>query len=161
VSCFRSHFGQTGRGTAQILPIGPGVKNVVSRCIMIDPHLAHWAGGGSVDRRLNTPSILEWRLWDISLRYSPGQNGDDQYCSLLRTEGLALAPLFSRRRTSAKMPVQATLLPVSCAPPPRDKFEQRGQPSCDAVPSISVAGPKSDEPAFGGARLTPCRPGAG
>ena len=83
---------------------------------MIDPHLAHWAGGGLVDRRLNTSSILEWRLWGISLRYSPGQNGNDQYCSLLRTEGLALASLFSRGRTSAKMPVQATLLPVSCAP---------------------------------------------
>jgi hypothetical protein len=94
-----------------------------------------------VDRRLNTSSILEWRLWDISLSYSPGQNRDDQYCSLLRTEGLALASLFSRGRTSAKMPVQATLLPVSCAPP-RDKFEQRGQPSCDAVPSISVGGPE-------------------
>ena len=116
MSSFRSHFGQTGRGTAQILPIGPVMKNVVSRCIMIDPHLAHWAGGGLVDRRLNTSSILEWRLWDISLSYSPGQNRDDQYCSLLRTEGLALASLFSRGRTSAKMPVQATLLPVSCAP---------------------------------------------
>jgi hypothetical protein len=90
---------------------------------MIDPHLAHWAGGGSVDRRLNTSSILEWRLWDISLSYSPGQNGNDQYCSILCTEGLVLAPLFSRGRTSAKMPVQPTLLHLSCAPP--DRFEQR------------------------------------
>jgi hypothetical protein len=49
------------------------------------------------------------------------------------------------------MPVQATLLHVSCAPP-RDKFEQRGQPSCDAVPSVGVGGP--EEPALGGARLT-------
>jgi hypothetical protein len=160
VSCFRSHFGQTGRGTAQILPIGPVMKNVVSRCIMIDPHLAHWAGGGLVDRRLNTSSILEWRLWDISLSYSPGQNRDDQYCSLLRTEGLALASLFSRGRTSAKMPVQATLLPVSCAPL-RDKFEQRGQPSCDAVPSISVGGPEERRAGIRWGEVNPCRPGAG
>ena len=52
--------------------------------------------------------------------------------------------------TSAKMPVQPSLLHLSCAPP--DKLEQRGQPSCNAVPSVSVGGPK--EPAFGGAGLT-------
>ena len=49
------------------------------------------------------------------------------------------------------MPVQATLLHVSCAPP-RDKFEQRGRPWCDAMPSVSVGGP--EDPALGGSRLT-------
>lgn len=143
MSSFRSHFGQTGRGTAQILPIGPVVKNVVSRWVMIDPHLAHWAGGGSVDRRLNTSSILEWRLWDISLSYSPGQKGNDQYCSLLCTEGLVLAPLFSRGRTSAKMPVQPTLLHVSCAPP---ATRSAGSAEClrAAVTPLEVMGSTRD-----------------
>jgi hypothetical protein len=110
---------------------------------MIDPHLAHWAGGGSVDRRLNTSSILEWRLWDISLSYSPGQKGNDQYCSLLCTEGLVLAPLFSRGRTSAKMPVQPTLLHVSCAPP---ATRSAGSAEClrAAVTPLEVMGSTRD-----------------
>lgn len=41
VSSFRSHFGQTGNGTAQTFP--PGEKNVASTYIMADPHLAQGA----------------------------------------------------------------------------------------------------------------------
>ena len=87
VSSFRSHFGQTGRGTAQIFPLGPRVKNVASRCTMIDPHFEHRAGGGSVDRTLNTSSSFECRFSRIFLRYPQVQNGNVQYCSLLHAEG--------------------------------------------------------------------------
>jgi hypothetical protein len=42
VSTFRSHFGQTGKGTSHIFPSGPVVKNAVFKCIIFDPHLEHW-----------------------------------------------------------------------------------------------------------------------
>ena len=42
--------------------------------------------------------------------------------------------------------------------PPRDKFEQRGQPSCDAVPSISVGGPEERRAGIWRGEVNPGRP---
>ena len=47
-SPFRSHIGQTGKGTVQ--NFSPREKNVVSTCISLDPHLPHCWGGGSAIR---------------------------------------------------------------------------------------------------------------
>jgi hypothetical protein len=70
-SSFRSHFGHTGKETAQIFPLGPGEKNVVSKCIILDPYIRQEARGGAEDSASNKLSIF----WDIILRcYAKSQN---------------------------------------------------------------------------------------
>jgi hypothetical protein len=84
VSSLRSQYGQTGKGTIQTFPLGPGEKKVVSRCIILEPHLGHWMGDGFAARSLKMSSTLVRESGMLLKGYPMVQNGTVQCCSLVR-----------------------------------------------------------------------------
>ena len=67
VSFFRSHLGQTGKATVQILP--PEEKKVVSTCISLELHLRHWGGEGFADSLLKRCSTAERRMGEACMSH--------------------------------------------------------------------------------------------
>jgi hypothetical protein len=51
-----THFGQTGKETVHILPLGPGEKTVTSKCERFEPHFVQWSLRGSSARESKRPS---------------------------------------------------------------------------------------------------------
>jgi hypothetical protein len=70
-SSHRSHFGQKGKGTAQVFPLGSDEKNVVSKCISLDPQVEQKARNGCVAKERKIRSSMPARFdEDMSPAYA-------------------------------------------------------------------------------------------